>query len=110
MFKKMMEQFGINTDEDLEIKERQETKPPPLFKVFLLNDDYTTMEFVINILENVFRKSSVDAAQIMLHVHKNGKGMAGIYTRGIAETKVQKYMSLPGWTNFPSNAPWRKND
>lgn len=108
MFKKMMEQFGINTDEDLEIKERQETKPPPLFKVFLLNDDYTTMEFVINILENVFRKSSVEAAQIMLHVHKNGKGMAGIYTRGIAETKVAKVHELARLDEFPLKCTMEK--
>ena len=108
MLKKMMEEFGINTGEDLAIKERQETKPPPLFKVFLLNDDYTTMEFVINILENVFRKSSVEAAQIMLHVHKNGKGMAGIYTRGIAETKVAKVHELARLDEFPLKCTMEK--
>jgi ATP-dependent Clp protease adaptor protein ClpS len=101
MLKKMMEQFGINTGEDFEIKERQKTKPPSLFKVYLLNDDYTTMEFVVHILENIFHKSSVEAAQIMLHVHKNGKGMAGIYTRGIAETKVAKVHELARQDEFP---------
>jgi ATP-dependent Clp protease adapter protein ClpS len=50
----MVDKFGIHTDEGLEIKERQEVKTPPLFKVFLLNDDYTTMEFVVHVLEKVF--------------------------------------------------------
>ncbi len=108
MLNKMMEQFGINPGEDLEIKEQQETKPPPLFKVFLINDDYTTMEFVIHILENVFRKPSVEAAQIMLHVHKNGKGLAGIYTRGIAETKVAKVHELANLNEFPLKCTMEK--
>ena len=108
MVKKMMEQFGINAGEDFEIKEIQETKPPPLFKVFLLNDDYTTMEFVVHILENIFRKSSVEAAQIMLHVHKNGKGLAGIYTRGIAETKVAKVDELAKLNEFPLKCSMEK--
>ncbi len=101
MLKNMVEQSGIHTEEDIEIKERQETRPPSLFKVFLLNDDYTTMEFVVYILENVFRKPAVEATQIMLHVHKNGKGLAGIYTRGIAETKVAKVDELAQMNDFP---------
>lgn len=103
-----MKQFDINTREDLEIKERQETSPPSLFKVFLLNDDYTTMEFVVHILENVFRKPAVESAQIMLHVHKNGKGLAGIYTRGIAETKVAKVQELALLNEFPLKCTMEK--
>lgn len=97
----MAEQSGINISEDLEIKERQQIRSPSLFKVFLLNDDYTTMEFVVNILEKVFHKPMVEASQIMLHVHKNGKGLAGIYTRGIAETKVSKVHELAQLNGFP---------
>ena len=104
----MMEDLGIHTGEELEIKEQLETKPPPLFKVFLLNDDYTTMEFVVHILENVFHKHAVEASQIMLHVHKNGKGLAGVYTREIAETKVAKVHELAQLNEFPLKCAMEK--
>ena len=68
-----MNEFESNLDERLAAEERQEVKSPPLYKVFLINDDYTTMEFVVHILEKVFHKPPVEAAQIMLHVHKNGR-------------------------------------
>jgi len=97
----MIEQFGIDTGEELGIKERLETQPPSLFKVFLLNDDYTTMEFVVHILEKVFHKTTVEATQIMLNVHKNDKGLAGVYTKGIAETKVSKVHELAQLNEFP---------
>ncbi len=97
----MIEKFDINADEELDLIEKLEIKPPSLFKVFLINDDYTTMEFVVHILENVFRKTSVEATEIMLHVHKNGKGLAGVYTRGIAETKVAKVDELANLNEFP---------
>lgn len=104
----MVDQFGIHTDEDLEIKDQQEIKPPSLFKVFLLNDDYTTMEFVVHILEKVFRKNTVEATQIMLNVHKNGKGLAGVYTKGIAETKVSKVHELAQLNEFPLQCTMEK--
>lgn len=70
----------------------EQTKPkfkkPPLFKVVLLNDDYTPMEFVVIILENIFNHDREQATQIMLHVHKLGKGVCGVFTKDIAETKV----------------------
>lgn len=104
----MLEQFGIDTGEALGIKERQEIRPPSLFKVFLLNDDYTTMEFVVYILENVFRRTTVEATQIMLNVHKNGKGLAGVYTKGIAETKVSKVHELAQLNEFPLKCTMEK--
>ncbi len=67
---------------------RDRVAEPPLFKVLLHNDDYTTMEFVIMILENVFHKQQEEASQIMLNVHKQGIGVAGVYSRDIAETKM----------------------
>ncbi|MBF0545703.1 MAG: ATP-dependent Clp protease adapter ClpS [Candidatus Riflebacteria bacterium] len=90
-----------NTFEETIEKTRSITKKPPLFKVFLMNDDYTTMEFVVYILEEFFQKASVEAVQIMLHVHKNGKGLAGIYTKDIAQTKVSQVHSEARKRGFP---------
>ena len=73
---------SVVTEQTLEVKE------PKLYKALLHNDDYTTMEFVMSILETVFHKSSNDAAQIMLNVHNEGVGIAGVYTKEICETKI----------------------
>ena len=71
----------------------QEAKPkvkrPPLFKVMLLNDDFTPMDFVVEILRSFFAMSEEKATQVMLHVHTRGVGICGVYTRDVAETKVQ---------------------
>ncbi len=103
-----MDEFRTNVDEELELKERQEVKSPPLYRVFLLNDDYTTMDFVVHILETVFDKPPVEAAQIMLHVHKNGKGLAGVYTREIAETKTAAVVELARRNGFPLQCSMEK--
>ena len=63
-------------------------KPPPLYKVVLLNDDYTPMEFVVQVLENFFSMDREKATQVMLHVHTRGVGVCGVYTKDVAETKV----------------------
>jgi ATP-dependent Clp protease adaptor protein ClpS len=76
-------------------------KEPPMYKVILLNDHYTSMEFVVAILEGVFHKNSAEAHQIMLSVHKAGKGIAGAYTREIAETKVATVTQLARKEGFP---------
>jgi len=96
-----MDDNELKSGEGVEVKERQEIKTPSLFKVLLLNDDYTTMEFVVHILEKVFHKAPVEASQIMLHVHKNGKGLAGVYTREIAETKIAAVHELSRQNGFP---------
>lgn len=67
---------------------RPEVKQPPMYKVILLNDDYTTMEFVVHVLQKFFQKSFEEATQIMLHVHHKGAGICGLYPFEIAETKV----------------------
>lgn len=76
-------------------------KKPPLYKVLLHNDDYTTKEFVVQILEYVFHKANTEAVQIMLHVHQNGIGVAGVYTYEIAETKVALVESLARQHEYP---------
>lgn len=68
--------------------EKPALKPPPLYKVILLNDDYTPMEFVVRILEHFFGMNREKATQVMLHVHTRGRGICGVYTHDIAETKV----------------------
>lgn len=74
--------------EGVKEKTRQKTATPRMYQVFLLNDDYTTMEFVVEILQEVFRKSPLEATRIMLLVHRAGRGLAGVYPRDIAETKI----------------------
>jgi len=78
-----------------------ETKEPKLYKVLLHNDDYTSMEFVISILETIFHKSPADATKIMLNVHNKGIGIAGIYTREICETKILVVHQLAKKNEFP---------
>ena len=77
------------TETDVAPEEKTKTKKPRRFKVLFHNDDYTTMEFVVHVLETIFRKSPAEAAQIMLQVHNKGAGVAGVYTREVAETKVE---------------------
>jgi ATP-dependent Clp protease adaptor protein ClpS len=70
------------------------TKKPSLYRVLLLNDDYTPMEFVVYVLERFFQKGQEEATTIMLHVHQNGVGLCGIYTYEVAETKVAQVLDL----------------
>jgi ATP-dependent Clp protease adaptor protein ClpS len=76
-------------------------KKPKMYKVLLHNDDYTTMEFVIFILQGIFHRSEADAVQIMLHVHKNGIGVAGVYSYEIAETRIAQVETLARQHEFP---------
>jgi len=96
--------MGINlpdSKEGAEIFEQQKTIEPSLYKVILLNDDYTTMDFVVKILEDVFNKSSNEAKVIMLSVHNNGSGVCGTYIRDIAETKVLTVNTLAQDNGMP---------
>lgn len=87
--------------ESVSTKEKIQTEEPPLYKVLLHNDDYTTMEFVVAVLENVFRKTNAEATRIMLSVHHEGVGIAGVYTKEISETKVSIVHELAKSNNFP---------
>jgi ATP-dependent Clp protease adaptor protein ClpS len=75
-------------------KTRPKTKKPSLYKVLLLNDDYTPMEFVVHVLERYFGKAREEATEIMLHVHQKGVGICGVYTYEVAETKVTQVMDF----------------
>jgi len=76
------------------VKTRPKTKKPSMYKVLMLNDDYTPMEFVVHVLERFFNKSREEATQVMLHVHRRGVGLCGVYTYEIAETKVTQVMDF----------------
>jgi ATP-dependent Clp protease adaptor protein ClpS len=104
----VMNEEKIKSDENVAEKERQETKEPSLYRVILLNDDYTTMEFVIHVLETVFHKSPAEATQIMLSVHKKGAGLCGLYTREIAETKVVVVHEMAAQNQFPLKCTMEK--
>jgi ATP-dependent Clp protease adaptor protein ClpS len=88
------------------VKERAKvrTQEPALYKVVLLNDDYTTMEFVVNVLETVFQKSPAEAYRIMMQVHVNGAGVAGVYPWEVAETKVETLTTMARQAEFPLRA------
>lgn len=86
----MTERTDNNHDDDLALQEaKPKLKRPPEYKVMLLNDDFTPMEFVVHILENFFSMNREKATQIMLHVHTRGMGVCGIFSRDVAETKVE---------------------
>jgi ATP-dependent Clp protease adaptor protein ClpS len=84
-----------------ETETREKVAQPPLFKVLLHNDDYTTMEFVIWVLESIFNMPPEQAVQVMLNVHLRGVGVAGIYTYEVAETKVDRTTALAREHEFP---------
>ena len=88
--------------EDSPVAESQErVEEPPLFQVLLHNDDYTTMEFVVHVLESVFNMPQAQAIQVMLNVHVQGIGIAGVYTYEVAEMKIEKVTSLAREHEFP---------
>ncbi len=83
------------------VKTRPKTRKPAMYKVLMLNDDYTPMEFVVHVLERFFQKSRDEATRIMLHVHKRGVGVCGVYTYEVAETKVTQVMDLARQNQHP---------
>jgi ATP-dependent Clp protease adaptor protein ClpS len=85
----------------LVLEERTRTRKPPMYKVLLHNDDYTTKEFVVFVLQSIFQRSEGDAIAIMNHVHAKGVGIAGVYTFEIAETKVTKTVQLARSHEYP---------
>lgn len=93
---------GEGTGEAILVLEpKTKTLPPPFYKVILLNDDYTPMDFVVDVLKSVFRKSHRDAINIMLEVHHTGAGLCGVFTRDVAETKAQMVVDRARSHEFP---------
>ena len=92
---------GNGSDIGIATKAKPKTKKPSMYKVIMLNDDYTPMEFVVMILQDVFRKTQDEATQIMLNVHKRGVGVCGVYTYEIAETKVVQVMDIARKNQHP---------
>lgn len=93
--------MSLNTDTILKSKDKVKIKKPRDYKVIMYNDDYTTMEFVIDILVGIFDKSHPEAEKIMLDVHQRGSGIAGIYSYDIAATKVRTALAKARENNFP---------
>ena len=88
---------------------RTKTKKPSMYKVLLLNDDYTPMEFVVHVLQRFFSKNAEDATKIMLHVHQNGVGICGVFTYEVAETKVSQVMDLARQHDHPLQCTMEKD-
>ena len=88
------------------VKERtsEQIKEPALYNVVLLNDDYTPMQFVVDVLENLFQRTPSEAYRIMMQVHLNGRGIAGVYPYEVAETKVESLLSLAREAGHPLQA------
>ena len=93
-----------HTDSVVQERVTPKKQVPELYKVLLLNDDYSTMDFVIHVLESVFTKSPAEAYRIMLAVHTQGQGLAGIYPWEVAETKVETVLEMAKSAGFPLRA------
>lgn len=89
------------TTTNVVVKPRPKVKKPSMYKVLMLNDDYTPMEFVVHVLERFFSKSTEEATRIMLHVHQKGVGVCGVFTFEVAETKVNQTMELARKNQHP---------
>jgi ATP-dependent Clp protease adaptor protein ClpS len=99
-----MGQTDRQTGEEVLERTKQEITRPKLYRVLLLNDDYTTMDFVVEVLETIFNKGPAEAFRIMMLVHTQGQGLAGVYTYEIAETKVEAVISKARDAGFPLKA------
>lgn len=102
---------GVGNDRGTSVitRTKPKTKRPNLYRVLLLNDDYTPMEFVIHVLERFFQKDREAATRIMLHVHKHGVGECGVYTYEVAETKVTQVMDFARQHQHPLQCVMEKN-
>ena len=103
-----MQEYGPGTEEKVISKTRKSLQEPPMYRVLLHNDDYTTMDFVVELLMNVFQKSFEEATRIMLRVHRAGVGICGVYTYEVAETKIETVHQLAAERGFPLKSSMEK--
>ncbi|MGM0453571.1 MAG: ATP-dependent Clp protease adapter ClpS [Thermodesulfobacteriota bacterium] len=104
----MSEQDRPETEEKVLPETKKALKEPPMYRVLLHNDDYTTMDFVVELLMNVFHKSFEEATRIMLKIHRAGAGVCGTYTYEVAETKVETVHELASDRGFPLKSTMEK--
>jgi len=100
----MADQQDPRIHEGTDLAEKTRLQEPRLFRVLLLNDDYTTMDFVVKVIVAVFHRSASEATRIMLDVHRKGRGVVGTYTRDIAVTKVAQVHEMARENDFPLRA------
>ena len=103
-----MQEEKPGTEEKVISQTRQVIEEPPMYRVLLHNDDYTTMDFVVELLMNVFQKPFEEATRIMLRVHRAGKGVCGVYTYEVAETKIETVHQLATERGFPLKSSMEK--
>jgi len=105
-----MSRYNPGIDEETESTTRDVVAEPPMYRVLLHNDDFTTMDFVVQILMEVFHKTLEEATRIMLNVHRKGVGLCGIYIYEVAETKVEMVQSLARAHQYPLKCTMEKDD
>ena len=103
-----MSEYNPEIEDEITSKTREVVTEPPMYKVLILNDDYTTMEFVVEILVIIFQKSVGEATRIMLNVHRDGVGICGMFTCEVAETKVDIVHALAREAGFPLKCTMEK--
>jgi ATP-dependent Clp protease adaptor protein ClpS len=103
-----MDDFNTEAVEELDSETLDDIAEPPMYRVLLHNDDYTTMQFVVELLMVVFNKSMEEAIRIMLHVHQSGIGICGVYSFEVAETKVETVHGLARERGFPLKCSMEK--
>ena len=103
-----MSEYNPELEGDVASETRDDVSEPPLYRVLLINDDYTTMDFVVEVLRSVFDKPTDEAMRIMLNVHHAGAGLCGVYTYEIAETKVDTVHALAREHGFPLKSTMEK--
>ena len=103
-----MNEYSPEVEEEVTDETKDEVREPSMFRVLLHNDDYTTMEFVVEILIIVFNKSPEEAVEIMLNVHRKGIGICGVYTYEVSETKVNTVHVLAREKGFPLKCTMEK--
>jgi len=106
--KDLMSEYSPEIEEEVDSQTRDEVHEPPMYKVLLYNDNYTTMDFVVEILIIVFNKSPEEAVEIMLNVHRKGIGVCGVYSYEISETKVETVHTLAREYGFPLKCTMEK--